>query len=200
MVVISVLPVQLLVCVMRLHWVHLFLELLSVRNNQVRFIVKHFICQLQTLNALQLLVLRPPLHHRVVSEDPLEHVLLSQLEPILMSDLSRDNTPGRLGIRVGVHSQQLQNLQMLPNCFLLEQQLIFKRVYFGLWHLLFVRPSRILMVRSVHILLMLLNFKASVCLTHALPRILYFPNHHVNPHRRFRRLFIIIVAWHNILV
>jgi len=65
-------------------------------HDQLRLILKHLVRQLETLYALELLVLGFAFHLGRVSEDALEHVLLRQLEAVLVRYLASYDAAGRL--------------------------------------------------------------------------------------------------------
>lgn len=79
----------------------------SICDKEGRLVDQHFVGEFEALQALQLLVLGPVAHRGVVLEDAHVHVLLQQLEPVLVCDLARDETPG-LGLQV--LSEELQDL------------------------------------------------------------------------------------------
>ena len=98
--------------------------LLLVRDDQGRLVLQHLVRQLQALDALQLRVNRLAFHAGVVTENAVEHVLLRQLKPVLVSDLTGNDAASWGGVPEVICAQKLQNLKLLPNEFLLHKQVL----------------------------------------------------------------------------
>jgi hypothetical protein len=162
--------------------VELLKGFLFVLDYEDGFVFKHLVRQLQTLDALELRVNGFALHARVVAENALVHVLLRQLEAVLVRDLAADDAAGRLRVPEVVHAEEFQNLELLPDCFLLREQILLQQFNFG-WSLI----TYFLLL--LHVVLLVAAVLADegdrvrhvVGLAHALPRVLDFANHHVDP-------------------
>lgn len=143
---------------------------LFVLDDQLRFILEHLVGQFEAFNALKLRINRFALHAWVVAEDALEHVLLSQLEAVLVRDLARYDASGWLRVPEVVHAQQFQDLQLLPDQLLLCQKVLLQHFNFG-------RPRQLLLLLRAqgH-----RTRRTMVWLAHALPGILNFANHHID--------------------
>lgn len=68
--------------------VQLLQGFLLVLDYKDSFIFKHFVCELQTLNTLQLRVNGFAFHSWVVAENTLIHVFLGQLKAVLVGNLA----------------------------------------------------------------------------------------------------------------
>lgn len=105
----------------------LLLNLLFIYADQLGFVIKHLIRQLEALDALELRVESFSTHAWIVSENALEHVFFCELEAVLMRYLTLNYAAGWCWTAVVIRPEQLQNLQMLPDLFLLLQKLLFQR-------------------------------------------------------------------------
>lgn len=158
--------------------VELLERLLLVLDYEDRFVFQHLVCKLQTLDALQLRVDGLSFHTRVVSKNALVHILLSQLKAVLVRNLPGNDASGGLGVAEVVHAKEFQNLQLLPNSFLLGQQILLQQFNFG-WSLI-----TCLLMLVLHLLLLVLSDEGDrvgdvVRLAHALARVLNLADHHV---------------------
>ena len=105
-----------------------------VQYDDPDFFLKHFICEIKTLNTLQLRVNLFALHAGVVLVNAIKHLLLRHLKPVLMRDLPVHNAFLRvLPLKPLLMPQQLQHLQLIPHAGLLCKQILFKLVIFLLF-------------------------------------------------------------------
>ena len=162
------------------------LQPLLIGKDKNSLLLEHLISKFKTLDTFELSVRLFALHWRYVLKNPLKHVLLCKLEPILVRDLASYYTSGCwLHSWHAVYPQKFQNLELLPTKVLLNEKLLFQLSDFK--NLL----SRIMMFISVTIPLRALcnhwycHYVIWVFI-HAISGFLYLPNYHVHHHRLWR--------------